>query len=161
MNSHRRSISYYKSIRSHLLQAPLSISALILGIIVVLPATPALIISIALTFGHVVGVCSWLLYRFEFGYQACNGMFLIAAISTGIVHPLWLAGDAATRLATARLASATSLVAGRNVFGIGIYLFVWPREVEQTSVDCEADARDQLVETNPKPSWTSWNHPNP
>ncbi len=53
-------------------------------VIVLLPAALALIVSIAVTFAHVAGAGTWIWHVFHFGYQACLGLFLVAAIMLGI-----------------------------------------------------------------------------
>ena len=42
------------------------------GIILLLPDILTLIVSIAVTLGHVVGACTWIDWQFEYGYQICN-----------------------------------------------------------------------------------------
>ena len=102
---------------------------IVLGIITLLPATPALIISIALTFGHTVGVCTWLIYRFQFAYQVCNGMFLIAAIILGLSIRYGWQATPSRDLQLQGWHPLLRWVLAATLFGIGIYLFVWPREV--------------------------------
>jgi hypothetical protein len=52
----------------------------VVGFLLLVPDTLALIVSIAVVFGHTVGASSWLLWRFQYGYQFCNGLFLLAAV---------------------------------------------------------------------------------
>ena len=54
------------------------------GLILLLPELPAAVLSIAVTFGHTAGACTWLLWRFQFGYQACNALVLLSALVLGI-----------------------------------------------------------------------------
>lgn len=53
-------------------------------VIMLLPDTPALIVSIAVTFGHAAGAATWLLYHYGLSYQACNGLFLASAVLLGV-----------------------------------------------------------------------------
>jgi hypothetical protein len=102
-------------------------AAVFVGIIWLLPDTLALIVSIAVTFGHTVGAATWLLFRFRYGYQVCNGLFLVSAILLGLgIRLSW--GPAPGREAgPGRLHPALrwGLIAG--LFGVGVYLFLWPR----------------------------------
>ena len=97
------------------------------GIILLLPDTLALIVSIAVTFGHTVGAATWLLYRFHFGYQACNGLFLLSAVLLGLCIRL---GGRASPAQEYRLPDWPPIVRWVLVavlFGVGMYLFLWPR----------------------------------
>ena len=58
--------------------------AVFVGMILLLPDTLALIVSIAVTFGHTAGTATWLLWRFNYGYQAVNGILLGAAALLGL-----------------------------------------------------------------------------
>jgi hypothetical protein len=102
-------------------------AALFVGIILLLPDTLALIVSLAVTFGHTVGAATWLLYRYQYGYQACNALFLLSAVILGLgIRFGWRATPASAVDFTGRHpAMRWSLVA--VLFGIGLYLFVWPR----------------------------------
>ncbi|OWK36679.1 hypothetical protein [Fimbriiglobus ruber] len=101
--------------------------AVFVGIILLLPDTLALIVCIAVTLGHTVGTATWVLWRFHYGYQACNGLFLLAAIALGLgIRWGWRAGlpqeyRLPTPLARWRWVLATAL------FAVGVYLFLWPR----------------------------------
>lgn len=96
------------------------------GAILLVSDTIALILSIAVTFGHTVGAATWLLWRFQYGYQVCNGLFLLAAIMLGIsIRWGWGAApkydyDLPYISTRARWALATVL------FAIGGWLFLWP-----------------------------------
>jgi hypothetical protein len=97
------------------------------GLILLLPDTLALIASLAVTFGHTVGAATWLLFRFQYGYQACNGLFLLSAVLLGLgIRVGWQAVPAhAYRLTGWSPVLRWGLVAG--LFGVGVYLFLWPR----------------------------------
>ncbi len=70
-------------------------AAVFVGLILLLPDTPALIVSIAVTFGHTVGAATWLLFRFDYGYQICNGLFLLSAVVLGLgIRHGWRASPA-------------------------------------------------------------------
>lgn len=53
-------------------------------LILLLPDTYAMIISIALTYGHTWGASTWILWRFKYGYQCCNALFLFSAVIIGL-----------------------------------------------------------------------------
>ncbi len=98
-----------------------------IGIILLLPDTLALIVSIAVTFGHTVGTATWFLYRFQFGYQVCNGLFLLAAVLLGLSlrH-----GWGATPFVPYRPPIESALwrwTLAAVLFAAGVYLFLWPR----------------------------------
>ena len=100
--------------------------AVLVGMILLLPDTLALILSIAATFGHTVGLATWLLWRFQYGYQAINGLFLAAAVILGVgMRWGWQAVSASQyRLSGWRSGLRWVLVAG--LFAIATYLFLWP-----------------------------------
>lgn len=52
--------------------------AIFSGLIMLLPEVLALIVAIAILFGHTVGALTWLMFRFH-SYQACNLLFLVSA----------------------------------------------------------------------------------
>jgi hypothetical protein len=96
------------------------------GIILLLPDTLALIVSIAVTFGHAAGAATWFLYQFQFGYQVCNGLFLLAAILLGVaIRHGWQAKPAEYSPPVRNPILRWGVVIG--LFAFGIYLFVWPR----------------------------------
>jgi hypothetical protein len=95
------------------------------GLILLLPDTPALITSIAVTFGHTAGAGLWLLFRFESGYRACYSLFLLSAVVLGL--GIRLGGRAtpgrADRLADWPLRWPWVAV----LLAAAVYLFLWPR----------------------------------
>ena len=97
------------------------------SVILLLPDTLALIVSIAVTFGHTVGVATWLVSRPQFGYQLCNGLFLASAVCLGLgIRWGWRATpDREDSLQGWPWALRWGLVIG--LFGVGAYLFLWPR----------------------------------
>ena len=99
------------------------------GLILLLPDTLALIVCIAVTFGHTVGAATWVLYRFRYGYQACNGLFLLSAALLGIgIRFGWRAAPAwPYRPPGWHPIVRWSVVAA--LFALGHNLFVWPRSV--------------------------------
>jgi hypothetical protein len=101
--------------------------AVFVGILLLLPDTLALIVSIAVTLGHTVGAATWLLWRFQFGYQVCNGLFLTSAIILGLgIRWGWRAvPDRKYRLEGWPWGLRWVLVL--VLFGVGVYLFLWPR----------------------------------
>lgn len=102
-------------------------AAMFVAVLLLLPETTALILSIAITFGHTAGAATWLLYRFQYGYQACNGLFLTTAILLGLgIRWGWRAvpeNDYKFRGWPLVLRCAVAVV----LFGVGVYLFLWPR----------------------------------
>jgi hypothetical protein len=60
-------------------------AGLILGLLVLLPEVMAVILSIAIVFGHVGGAYTWLAPAITVGwYQTVNGMFVVTAITLGV-----------------------------------------------------------------------------
>jgi hypothetical protein len=104
------------------------------GGILLLPDTLALIASIAITFGHTIGVATWLLYRFHCGYQLCNSLVLLSATLVG-VGIRW--GWRARPEPEYRLWKLPSLVRGGLaglLLGVGMYVYLWPRNSADTNV---------------------------
>jgi hypothetical protein len=100
--------------------------AVFLGIILLLPDTLALMASIAVTFGHTVGAATWVLWRFQFGYQACNGLFLLAAVTLGGgIRWGWRAGPPQEYRLPLSLPWRCVLAAA--LFAVGAYLYLMPR----------------------------------
>lgn len=101
--------------------------AVFVGMILLLPDTLALIFSIAVTFGHTAGTASWLLWRFNYGYQAVNGLFLGSAVLLGLgIRYGWRAVPSCEcRFSGWPTGLRWLLIAG--LAGVGVYLFLWPR----------------------------------
>jgi hypothetical protein len=100
--------------------------AIFVGVILLLPGMLALSTSIAVTMAHTAGACSWLLFRFQFGYQICNALLLLSALALGGgICWGWKAQPSdEDRLPLApfwRWLLIAALVAA------AVYLFIWPR----------------------------------
>jgi hypothetical protein len=97
------------------------------AIILLLPDTPALIVSIAVTIGHTSGAASWILDRYHFGYQLTMALTLLSASLLGVdIRWAWKAAPAGQyRLVCLPPVLRWLLIAG--LFAIGVYLFLWPR----------------------------------
>ena len=101
--------------------------AVFVGIILLSPDVLALILSIAVTFGHAAGAATWLLWRFHYGYQALNGLWLASAVLLGLgIRYGWQAAPSCEyRISGWPYWLRWLLIAG--LFAIGVYLFLWPR----------------------------------
>lgn len=101
--------------------------AVFVGMILLVTDTLALILSVAITFGHTAGAATWLLWRFQYGYQACNALFLASAIGLGLgIRHGWGAEPRQKyRLGTWSWRRRT--LAAVFLTAIGVYLFLWPR----------------------------------
>jgi hypothetical protein len=88
----------------------------------------ALIVSIAVTFGHAAGAASWLMFRFKYGYQAANGLMLMSAVLLGLgIRYGWKAVPACQyRFNNWPFGLRWLLITG--LIAIGSYLFLWPRQ---------------------------------
>jgi hypothetical protein len=104
-------------------------AAVFVGIILMLPDTLSLIISIAVTFGHTVGAATWLLYRFRYGYQACNGLFLLSAVLLGLAIRWGWQAVPRQEYQLPFLSPAWRWVLAALLFAVGAYLFLWPRSI--------------------------------
>ena len=104
-------------------------AAIFVMALLLLPDTLALIVSVAIVLGHAVGTATWLCYHFKFGYQMCNGLFLLAAVAIGLgVRWGWQASPA-EELRMDRIPQVWRWTLILLLVGIGIYLFLWPRSV--------------------------------
>lgn len=102
-------------------------AGIFVAIVLLLPDALALIVSIAVTLGHAAGAATWIVWRFGFGYQMCNALFLGVAIALGVgirygwratpEEPYELPGWSWRRRWT--IAAA--------LFAVAVYLFLWPR----------------------------------
>ena len=97
------------------------------GIILLLPDALALIIGIAVTLGHTVGAATWILWRFGFGYQTCNALFLGTAIILGLgIRYGWRAVPA-DEYHLRGWSWRRRWIVSALLFAVGAYLFLWPR----------------------------------
>jgi hypothetical protein len=104
-------------------------AAIFLGIIVLLPHTLALIVSIAVTFGHSAGAATWLLWRFGYGYQMCNALFLLMATALGLgIRFAWHSGPAEPYI-LGRWTTRQRWILAALLFAVGAYLYLWPRKL--------------------------------
>jgi hypothetical protein len=101
--------------------------AVFVGLILLLPDTLALIGSFVTTMGHTVGAATWVLWRYHYGYQACNGLFLLAAVALGLgIRWGWQAGPP-QEYRLPLLSTAWRWLLSAALFAVGVYLFLWPR----------------------------------
>lgn len=102
-------------------------AAVFVGMILLLPDTLALILSIVVTLGHTVGVATWLLWRFHYGYQAVNGLLLASAVLLGLgIRWGWRASPTYQyRLSSFPWGLRWLLIA--LLFSIAAWFFLWPR----------------------------------
>ena len=71
-------------------------ACVIVGLLLLLPDVPAVVVTIAAVFGHVGGAYSQLMPRLAgSGYQITNGLFLLTAATLGI--GLWWSAQAAPK----------------------------------------------------------------
>lgn len=97
-------------------------------VLLLVPDTPALVLSIAVTLGHTAGAATWVLWRFQFGYQVCNGLFLLAATAIGLgVRRGWHAEPRQGYSLPLSMGWRWTIAAA--LFLVGVYLFLWPRSV--------------------------------
>ncbi len=102
-------------------------AAIFVAVLLLLPDTLALIVSVAIVLGHAAGTATWLYYHFKFGYQMCNGLFFLAAVAVGIgVRWGWRAGPSEA-LRLDRIPQVWRWTLILLLGGTGIYLFLWPR----------------------------------
>lgn len=100
--------------------------AMFVGIILMLPDVFALITSIAVTLGHMMGASSWI-WREKNGYQLCNLLFALCSIMLGLGIYYGWRGRPNERYQIGmplpvRWTISATLVA------IAVYLFLWPRQ---------------------------------
>ncbi len=100
--------------------------AVFIGLILLLPDTLALILCIAVTMGHTVGAATWLLWRFEFGYQACNGLFLLSAVILGLGIRWGWGATVAANPPTIHWPQSVRWTAIAVLLTVAAYLFLWP-----------------------------------
>jgi len=93
--------------------------------IVVLPRTVALILSIAVTFGHTIGSGNWLFGHFELGYQLANGYYLLSACALGI-GIRYAFGNSIQEAEVLNVPAHIRLKVGAAIFGLGALLWLYP-----------------------------------
>jgi len=104
-------------------------AAIFVVVLLLLPDTLALIVSIVVVLGHAGGVADWLLHQFRFGYQVCNGLFLLAAVAIGLgVRWGWQAGPRETPRFD-RMPQIWRWTLIVVLVGAAVYVFLWPRPV--------------------------------
>lgn len=103
-----------------------ALATIFVAMILLLSDVLALMTSIAVTMGHMMGSISWLL-RFGFSYQACNNLCAVCAILLGLgIYYGWRSRPEEPYRIGLPLA-VRWLIAG-ILIAIAIYLFLWPRE---------------------------------
>jgi hypothetical protein len=98
------------------------------GMILMLPQTLALTISIAFTLGYTVGTSTWLLYGgFSHGHEMFCGLCLVTAASMALgIRWGWRAVPESDAPAGARLPFALRWLVILVLSGIAIYMNLWP-----------------------------------
>jgi hypothetical protein len=95
------------------------------GLILLMPQTFALSVSIALTLGHAIGASSWLL-DFQYGYQLYSGMCVLAAIGLAVgIRWGWRAEPLKDLPVGPRLPVGLRWLIIGALCGVEIY-FLWP-----------------------------------
>lgn len=99
------------------------------GMILLMPQTLALTTSIAVTVGHTWGATTWLQYRYHYGYQASNGLFLVTALALAVgIRWGWGAEPRFDAPIGVRLPLVLRWAAIALLFASAVYLFLWPRK---------------------------------
>lgn len=97
-------------------------------LIVLLPDVLALIASIGITFGHTAGAASWLLWRYQYGYQECNALFLVAATGLGLgIYYGWRWQPQTAVKYLPRISMAWRVGIVSSVLMGATYMFLWPQ----------------------------------
>jgi hypothetical protein len=98
------------------------------GIILLLPDTLALIVSIAVTLLHAVGAATWLCFHFfsfQYGYPLCEVLLLFTAVLLGTsIRWGWQATPA--QHYHLGLKPIRRWVAVAVLFAVAVYLIFWP-----------------------------------
>ena len=98
-------------------------------LILLLPQTLALTASIAIAMAHTAGASTWLLFRFNYGYQACCGLFFFTAFALAVgIRKGWRAEPREDAPLGARWPSLARWGVIVAIFAITTYLFLWPRK---------------------------------
>ncbi len=103
--------------------------AIFVGFILLVSDTWALISCITVINGHAAGAATWLLWRFQFGYQAANGCFFWRR-SWRFGDPLGMASRPESSVVAPRTVSARDRVLAALLFAAAVWLFLCrdPRE---------------------------------
>ena len=98
------------------------------GMILLMPQTLALAVSIALTLGHAIGAASWVV-DFPYGYQLYSGMCVFAAVGLAIgIRWGWRAEPQNDAPVGARLHFGLRWLLIALLCGIEVY-FLWPHKL--------------------------------
>ena len=74
------------------------------------------------------GAATWLIYRFHYGYQLCNGLFLFVALTLAIgIRWGWRAEPRFDQRIGEQWPFVVRWAVIGALFGIIVYLFLWPR----------------------------------
>lgn len=100
--------------------------ALLSSFILLVTDSIALWISIASTFSSSFGASTWILYRFSWGYAACHGLFLLAALllMLGIRYG-WQARPA-EKYELKMLSPLWRGILATAIVALVVYLLIWP-----------------------------------
>jgi hypothetical protein len=101
--------------------------AVFVGIIVLLPETLALIIALAVTFGHAAGAATWFMYRGGSSYQLANGLCLVSAVVLAMRIRLGYRAYGAGEYSLDRWPASVRWGLSAVLFGVGVYVFLLPR----------------------------------
>jgi hypothetical protein len=96
------------------------------GMILSLPRTAALVLSITITFGHTIGSGSWLFNHFDLGYQLANGYYLLSACVLGLGIRYAFALRDTDEAPVLGVSSATRLRIGAALFGLAVLIYLVP-----------------------------------
>ena len=101
-------------------------STAFISVILLLPDTLALLVSVAITFGHTAGSATWLYWRFEYGYQLCNALFAVsAALLTCGIRYGWRADPAERYVLPFRPTVRWLIVL--VIVAMAVYMYLLPR----------------------------------
>jgi hypothetical protein len=103
--------------------------ALFVSLLLLLPDTPALLTSVAISFGHTAGTAAWLRGRFSFDYQLLVGLFVLSAVSIGLrIRWGWQAAPREP-VRLGRLSGLWRWAVIVALVAVTVYLFLWPRKI--------------------------------
>jgi hypothetical protein len=98
------------------------------GMILLMPQTLALAVSIAITLGHAIGASSWLL-DFQYGYQMYSGMCVFAAVGLAVgIRWGWRAEPQNDAPVGMRLHWGLRWLIIAGFCGVEIY-YLWPHQL--------------------------------